>query len=90
MYIQAHGGDLNYIRSNDVKPDQMPGGDVMKWDIFKGIAISLFLRHKLETIDTVIVQITHTLTVNSPVTDIVLKSMFKELMNTKVAKKAYL
>ena len=41
------------------------------------------------SVDTVIGQINHTLIENSPVTEMILESILKELMNTRVVKKAY-
>ena len=40
-----------------------------------------------DNVDTIIGQITHILSANSPVTDMVLKSILKELISAKVAKK---
>ena len=45
--------------------------------------------HSGDSINTITCQMMYTLTANSPVTDMVLKSLLKELMNTKVAKKSY-
>ena len=46
------------------------------------------LKLEVETMmDTVLGQMTHILTANSPITVIVLKSILKELVSAKVAKK---
>ena len=87
MLVQTEDGILNEIRSGDTRTQSIACWKCGEVRHFHTVCFTFDAQaQSADNVDTTIGQMSHKLTASSPIRDMVLKSILKELLSAKVTK----